>query len=328
MNYDWSNLAFSDKKPLKDLQAIFIAAPREMSGNRIKELIKAYLPQGNVVFGLAKEAYVDGFDSQPQFRTLTAATLDPIVKRVNAAGSVHQVAILHYFQRELPFVIGKLRFRKAVFINGSWSRVFHGSPAFYELATRNIPYELVSPFTSPAEGKAYESLVEPQLETANPLPSGDFSASQMLKIAQDAAHFSFDYCFQTGVAIGKKKFPGSYSFSLRAFNKIVPTQTYALHYGSSRERHFSPPNDLNFYDTVHAEVEAVLIAQARQLDLSGQTMFINLLPCPACGRMIADTPLREVVYMIDHSDGYTLQLLELAGKKVRRVLPTPEAVSL
>ncbi len=68
--FDWSNLAFASKKPLRDLAAIFIAAPREISAERFAQLVKEYLPKGNIVLGLAKEKFIDGFDCQPQFRTL------------------------------------------------------------------------------------------------------------------------------------------------------------------------------------------------------------------------------------------------------------------
>jgi deoxycytidylate deaminase len=99
----------------------------------------------------------------------------------------------------------------------------------------------------------------------------------------------------------------------------VPFQTYAMHHGASRERHFSPPNDLNHYDTVHAEVEMLIQAQKSHLDLNSTSLFINVLPCPPCSRMLAETMISEVVYINDHSSGYAVQILELSGKKVRRV---------
>ena len=49
-------------------------------------------------------------------------------------------------------------------------------------------------------------------------------------------------------------------------------------------------------------------------------MFINLMPCPTCARMLAMTDIEEFVYSIDHSDGYAVKMLEAAGKKVRRVV--------
>jgi deoxycytidylate deaminase len=93
-----------------------------------------------------------------------------------------------------------------------------------------------------------------------------------------------------------------------------------MHYGASREKHFSPPNDLNYYDTVHAEVMLILQAQRQDIKLAGTTLFINLLPCPSCARMLCETPIVEFVYTNDHSEGYALRLLQAAGKKVWRLV--------
>jgi deoxycytidylate deaminase len=43
-------------------------------------------------------------------------------------------------------------------------------------------------------------------------------------------------------------------------NQVVPYETHAMHHGSLREKNFSPAKDQNFYDTVHAEMNALLIA--------------------------------------------------------------------
>jgi deoxycytidylate deaminase len=92
-----------------------------------------------------------------------------------------------------------------------------------------------------------------------------------------------------------------------------------MHHGNSREANISPPHDLNHKDTVHAEVEILIKAGKDNIDLAGTTVFINLLPCPACARMFADTDIKELVYREDHSSGYAVKLLEVAGKKVRRI---------
>jgi deoxycytidylate deaminase len=105
-----------------------------------------------------------------------------------------------------------------------------------------------------------------------------------------------------------------------AFNKVVPYQTYAMHHGSAREKNFSPANDLNHYDTIHAEVALLINAQKNKTDLAGTTLFINLMPCPTCARMLSQTDIEEFVYSVDHSDGYAVKMLEAAGKKVRRVV--------
>ena len=143
----------------------------------------------------------------------------------------------------------------------------------------------------------------------------------MLELAGRAARQSYDYSFQTGVALGKAKpGAGNYQYLLSAYNRVVPYQTYAMHNGAARERYFSPPNDLNHYDTVHAEAELFIHAQKQGIGLAGTTVFINLLPCPPCARMLSETDIAEVVYREDHSAGYAIKMLELAGKTVRRLV--------
>jgi deoxycytidylate deaminase len=313
--FDWADLAFGSKKPLRDLKAIFIAAPRELSAKRFTQLAKTYLPAGNIVLGLAKEDYIAGFEGQPQFKTLRLSAVQSIIDKVNSAKTPHKIYTLSYFQRELPFLLEKLGLKKAIFINGSWHRSFHTRPEFYTLASQHIPYELISPFYDEAEARAYAARTEHPL----PNPKGKFTDADMLSFAADAATRSFDHTFQTGVALGRKV-GTMYQFSAAACNNVVPYQAYAMHFGASREQHFSPPNDLNHYDTVHAEVALVVKAQKAQLDLHGTTLFINLLPCPTCARMFTQTDIAEFVYSEDHSDGYAVKLLELAGKKVRRLV--------
>nr|AIA17188.1 Cytidine and deoxycytidylate deaminase zinc-binding region [uncultured bacterium] len=120
--------------------------------------------------------------------------------------------------------------------------------------------------------------------------------------------------------MGVKK-NGKYKLLATTFNPVVPYQTYAMHHGASREINFSPPHDLNHYDTTHAEVELVIKAQKEKIDLKGTILFINLLPCPTCARMLSRTDIAEFVYVQDHSDGYAVKMLEASGKKVRRLVP-------
>jgi len=315
MNFDWNELAFGSKKPLNDLNPIFILAPRHMSQTRLSQLIKAYLPQGNIVIGLAKEEYVLGLEGQPQFKMLQLADIQNLVEKVNKAGLKHKVATLSYFQRDGRFVLEKIRAKRVIAVNGSWHHLFHTHPEYFVLVTRNLPYEAVSPFASEQEARGYEATT-----TLLPVPQkGEFRPEEMLDIARQAATHSYDNGFQTGVALGRKK-GQKYELLATSFNKAVPFQTYALHYGPSREVNFSPMHDLNHYDTVHAEVMMIIKAQKEKIDLRGTTLFINLLPCPSCARMFTQTDIAEFVYREDHSDGYGVKMLEAAGKKVTRIV--------
>ncbi len=322
--FNWSDLAFGSKKPLKELKAIFVAAPREISPARFKELVKTYLPQGNIVLGIAKEPFIDGFEGQPQFKTLQRSTIQSIIDQVNAASKTNRISVLEYFQRELPYILEKIPFERAVFINGSWKHVFHVSPAYYTLAKAKTPYELVSPFTSEQEAREYEQRTDAEIiqNLSSSDWSGELDEAALLAAATQSAARSYDYSFQTGLALAKRvsSSKAKYKLLLSTFNRVVPFQTYAMLHGASRETHFSPPNDLNHYDAVHAEVELLVAAQKTGTSLEGTTLFINLMPCPSCTRMFCETDIEEFVYSIDHSDGYAITMLTAAGKKVRRVV--------
>ena len=321
MNFDWSQLAFASKKPLRELQATFIAAPRELSAKRFGQLVKEYLPQGNIVLGLAKEPYVDGLEDQPQFRMLGDQTVQPVIDKVAASATKHKVYSLSYLQRELPYILEKVAFRQVLLVNGSWHHSFHLSPSYYVLASQRTPFTYISPFVDEAEAQAFEATLTKEITASlPPLPTSPIGDQAMLELANAMGKQSYDYTTQTGVALAKPAAGGkSYRLVATAYSRVVPYQTYAWHHGSSREQHFSPPNDLNFYDTNHAEVNLLLAAVRQGIKLADTSLFINLLPCPTCGRMLAQTDITEVVYHLDHSDGYTFGVLEAAGKKIRRI---------
>lgn len=315
MNFDWSELAFGSKKPINTLKATFIAAPRELSPARFTQLLKEYLPKGNIVLGIAKEPFVLELEDQPQFRTLQLGAVQPIIDKVAHSNSKFKIYTLAYFQRDLPFILDKLTFQRAIFVNGSWYRAFHLRPEFYVLTKQGVEYDLVSPFASEQEAQRYAAKFKPPK-----LTKGNFTEQEMLALADQRAKQSFAYSeFQIATTIGRKT-GTKYKLLLAAHNTIVPYETFAMHYGASREKHFSPMNDLNHYDVVHAEMAMLAQAQQQKVDLNGSTMFINLLPCPTCARTLSLTGIAEYVYRQDHSDGYAVKLFEQTGKKVRRIV--------
>nr|AIA18254.1 Cytidine and deoxycytidylate deaminase zinc-binding region [uncultured bacterium] len=270
-----------------------------------------------------KEDYIAGFEGQPQFRTLKQAAIQKVIDQVNASSSLHKIYSLSYFQREAKHILEKLKLESVVLINGSWQYAFHNLEAYYTLVNRRIVYDMVSPFVDETEARRYEATVvsEIQATLSAPPKHAVLSEGEMLDIAHASAKSSFDYTNQTGVALGKKV--GStkrYKFLDYSFNRVVPFQTYAMHNGASREKHFSPPNDLNHYDTVHAEVELLIQAQLKGINMTDTTLFINVLPCPPCSRMLAETSISELVYVHDHSSSYAVHMLESTGKKVRRIV--------
>lgn len=321
LSFDWQDFAFASKKPINILHPIFIMAPREISLARFKQLIKTYLPQGSIVLGVAKEKYVLGFEGQPQFKLQSISELQYVINQVNKSTNKNKIYQLSYFQRELKYLFEQLDFKKVILINGSWRYTWHTQAPYYVLANRHIVYEYVSPFCDEAEAKIYEKRITPLIKSANLITKTKFTAEEMLQLASIASRYSYDYSFQTGAVLGKissnKK---TYNLITSAYNKVIPYQTYAMLNGASREQNFSPPNDLNFYDTIHAEVMLILQVQKQSIKLNGTTLFINLLPCPTCARMLCETEISEVIYANDHSNGYALKLLQAVGKQINHII--------
>jgi len=317
-NYElnWSDMAFGSKKTLRDLNAIFVPTPREMSIKRLTQIIKQYLPLGNIVFGCTDELYIDGFSSQPQFKTLSAKSVMVLAEKVNSSASPNKITILSCKQADVLSIYKKVKFRLVLLVNGSWMYSFHVRPEYYALSSQNIPFEFISPFTDECEAKRYADDFKVQTFGDDKKSYNDI---EMLKIANQAAINSFDNAFQVGAALAQKT-GDNYKLITTSFNKTVPYQTFAWHHGALRERHLSPSGDLNYYDTVHAEVMMLLHIQEDKLKLDHKTLFINLLPCPSCARVLCETDIEEIVYSFDHSDGYAVALLEKAGKSVRRVV--------
>jgi deoxycytidylate deaminase len=327
--FDWTDVAFSKsgKKTINDLKATFIAVPRYISKARFAQLIKEYLPSGPIILGLAKEDYVAGFEDQPQFKTLQADDIQIVIDKVNSSNAPYQIYTLAYAQRETTFVFEGLKFQKVLLINGSWKYAFHTQAPYYALLKKATPFQMVSAFASEDEAMQYAATLEREVTDAamaglaDATPETRFTAEQMLQIAGQASKQSYDYSFQTGVALGRLADDDAYELLGHSFNKVVPYQTYAMHYGAARETNYSVPHDLNHYDTVHAEVEMIIKAQKEGIDLHDTTLFINLMPCPSCARMLAETDIASFVYTVDHSEGYAVQMLQKAGKQVRRLVP-------
>lgn len=324
--FDWDTLAFESKKPLRAIDAIFIAAPRKISKKRFTQIVKEFLPVGNILLGLAKEQYIDGYDSRPHFATLSYDEVKSIIEKVNQSSPKHKIYTLSYSQKDIKYIYEKITFKKVLLVNGSWQYSFHTRPEYYILSGRSVDYQMISPFCDEVEAREYEIEMEPLLDASYILSNDHLrSELEMLNAASHIAKHSYDTAHQTGAVIGAKV-GKKYELIDAVWNKVVPHETFALHNGAQREKYFSPPGDLNHYDTIHCEVLLIISAQQRKVDLKGAVLFINLLPCPTCARMLCATDIAAIVYQKDHSDGYAVAMLELAGKTVRRVINPATAI--
>lgn len=319
-SYSWSDIVFSSKKPLNDLRAVFILAPREMSVKRYKQIIKQHIATSNIVLGISDEEYVLGFENQPQFQMLRASTVSDVHRQISNSSLPHKVYTLTYSQRDTKHILDKLKFKKVLLVNGSWQQSFHTTEAYYVLTSKSIPHEYISPFVDDDEAIAYVKNKKKQIKKVINLPASNtavYSETEMVNLARKSAQQSYDHTFQTGAVLAKKTGKG-YKLLTTAYNEIVPYESFALHHGASREQFYSPPNDLNHYDTVHAEVQGIISALQSGIDLNGSSLFVNLLPCPVCSRVLIKSGITELVYEHDHSDGYAVRILSLAGIEVRR----------
>jgi glycosyltransferase involved in cell wall biosynthesis len=129
------------------MSEIFIAAPREMSARRLKQLFRHYLPKGNVTLGISREPYVLGFEGQPQFAMLQRQVAEPIVRQIERAGLPRSVKLLEHSQADTAEVFGQLsEGQRVLLVNGSWQYAFHNLPAAAVLAERGITHKFISPF--------------------------------------------------------------------------------------------------------------------------------------------------------------------------------------
>lgn len=320
--FNWSDLAFSSKKTLRSLRATWILAPREMSPERLRSLMEEFLPKGNLVIGVAEETYVLGLESQPQFIMLEKSAVEPLVRQIHSARLKHSAYIFTYSQRDVAHILEKKLFRSLVLVRGSWKGSLHLTTLGSSLLKNKLSYEQVSPFIDETEAKAYVTTHEKDIIRSIKLPKigTSHSKEEMIRLTDLVAKQSYDYGFQTGAVLAKKRVDEQYTLLAFGFNKVVPYQTYALHFGASRELHVSPPNDQNHYDTVHAEMHVLVSCLRSNTDVKDTTLFVNLMPCPACGRALAETDISAYVYTHDHSEGYSLKLLQQAGKNVTRLV--------
>ncbi len=305
---NWQQLKNKDKQQLSQQRPIFVLAPRDISKKRIQQLNQKLAAKRPVVWGCLTDEYIPGLEDSPQFKSLTLVKLKNSLKEQKAAG------ILNYPQRYAKYVLKEIEWSAVIAIHGSWHKAFHYRPEYYVISKKQLPHKLVSSFVDEAEAKEYLVKIKSDLPAVGFEPDKKYTDKELLEFTALRARHSFDYTFQTGAVLVKDG-----QVLAAAHNRILPYETYMLHKGASKEKHLTPPHDLNHFDTNHAEVELILTALDQSLDLTNTSLYINLLPCPICARMLARTPIKEIVYQHDHSQGYGFKLLTQTGKTLRRI---------
>lgn len=319
MTFDPATYSESDKTLLRGLKATFVMAAREMSEARLTQLVKEYLAKGNVIFGVAKEAFVDGFDEQPQFRTLPLEPVEKLVEKIEKAHLPHSIRVITYRQQDVDEVIRAVRPQRVVVVRGSYIYPFHRRSTSQLLEKRNIPFEYVSPFVDEEQAKAYLAAVYLLMHTQKGSTFSDITEKDVMALVGEVAKESFDYSFQTGAVLAEKV-GKQYQIIDAACNEVVPYQTFALHFGNAREIHRSAHQaDAVHYDTIHAEMNLLVRAMKNGVNFEGKSLFINMMPCPNCARTLVNSGLKEMVYLETHSGDYAVELFEKAGIVTRKV---------
>lgn len=304
--FSWQQLAEIENSP------ILILGSREISSERITQLTNQLLKNTDktIVWGVFIEKFIQGLENSPQFRTLTVKTLKESLVQLNSA----RVSILEYPQVQASAIIAKHNWSAIIGINGSWHRAFHYRDEYQIIKKLKIPFKFASAFTDEKEALEYESRIIAKRQKLSVNYGENCSENTLFKLVDEVSHRSFDNTWQTGAILAKNG-----EFLLATYNKVVPFETYALLHGANKEKHKTPPQDLNHYDTNHAEVEMVLEAARSNIDLNNCSLFINLMPCPICTRMLAQTEIKEIVYKDPHSNNYAITILEKAGKTIRQI---------
>ena len=70
--------------------------------------------------------------------------------------------------------------------------------------------------------------------------------------------------------------------------------------------------------TSHAEAGAIAFAARKGVILEGSTLYVTLSPCETCAKLIINAGIREVYYKEPYRDTSGLELLIVAGLKVRQ----------
>ncbi|NCU39256.1 hypothetical protein EOL96_09640, partial [Candidatus Saccharibacteria bacterium] len=184
-SFEWSSFSDADKQFFRSLKAVFVMAPREMSDSRLLQLVKENLSKGNVVFGVAEEEFVDGFEGQIQFKTLPVIPVQTLADKIRKSGIKNRLYVLTYLQKDIDAVVRAIRPREVVIVRGSYMYPFHRGSTCALLEKRNILYEYVSPFVDEAEVVEYYELRKPQEElTPGYVTKGD--EKQMMQAVMQA----------------------------------------------------------------------------------------------------------------------------------------------
>lgn len=305
---------------MSESSIVFIAGSRDISLKRIHQLFCRYKKKGEIIWGVYKEPTISGFVGQAQFATLAKSKLK---KYFDFYSRDISIRIIEYKQEEEESVIESLGPQKVIFIYGSWKLSFYKRHIYQFLKDKNIKFSLKSAFMDENEAMNYATkMMEIIDKDINYEISQKYNTTYnkddnyFLEIADIVAKKSFDYTWQTGAVLVRDG-----EILVTGYNKILPFDSYTMHYGSLKERglgKFSSGhiNDMNVNDTLHAEMDILSQVLNKQMDISGSTLYVSLMPCPNCARMLAMTRIKKIVCKGKHFGGLAEKILSHSGIEI------------
>lgn len=301
---------------------IFIRGHREISDQRILDLVKNYIKRDTITWGVFEEEFIEGFEGQPQFKTAKFENINALISKIKSKLKLpNEIEILKYSQKDNEKILEQLDLQKIVLINGSWKIAFHRRKEFEILSKKNVSISFKSPFHDENEAQekseSLESiilnfqskLIEELKKQRKKLSEEDY----FLEYANIVSKQSFDYTWQTGAVLVKDE-----EVIATGHNRILPYETFAMHHGSSREKNKSNFNDLNNYDTIHAEMDLLMNCLKNSISVQDCSLYIDLMPCPNCARAIARSGIKKVIYRKSHSGDFGEMLLKNSGVNVKK----------
>lgn len=135
----------------------------------------------------------------------------------------------------------------------------------------------------------------------------------LMHLAFGHADRSPDWWRQVGALLVKEG-----NILLSAFNRHVPSEQSAYHYGDPRSN-FEAGQRIDVSGALHAEIGIIAEAARRGISMEGCDLYVTTFPCPPCAYACAYTGIRRLYY----ADGYSLiagvETLEANGVEIIHV---------
>lgn len=306
----WEELADKKKTQLSHSPFLFVAGHRKVSSERIikiaSELQKLKLP---IVWGVLRDKYIPGLEDSPIFLSQSESELRQVFE---GAEELKNITLLSYFQRHWKYIIEQAKPKAAVILHGSHSRMLHLREEYWLMLRNKIAVKQLSNFNSESEAADYLKSVNNQLaKTIQFDQHKTYDDKELLELAKKASLASWDWTFRAGAVLSRKG-----KVVATSHNTVLPAEYSMLLKGSRKEKYFSPPQDQNFYDTNHAEMELLLAAATKSVKLSECVMYVNLMPCEGCARVLARSGIKKIVYGIEQTQKHSFEILKSSGVDV------------